>query len=58
MKFNMPDDRESERINIEAALDYADFYADENEKRYTHDEVFSNLWERINGCHEIHSTKK
>ena len=35
--------------DVEAALDYADRYAIENEKRFTHDEVFSNLRRKING---------
>ena len=35
--------------NIEVALDEADKYALENEKRYTHEEVFTNLRRRING---------
>ena len=34
---------------VEAALDEADGYALENEKRYTHEEVFSNLRRRVNG---------
>lgn len=34
---------------VEVALDEADRYALENEKRYTHEEVFSNLRRRING---------
>ncbi len=34
---------------VEAALDEADRYALENEKRYTHEEVFSNLRRRVNG---------
>ena len=34
---------------VEAALDEADRYASENEKRYTHEEVFSNLRRRVNG---------
>ena len=34
---------------VEAALDEADIYALENEKRYTHEEVFSNLRRRVNG---------
>jgi len=35
--------------NIEVALDEADKYASENEKRYTHEEVITNLRRRING---------
>ncbi len=35
--------------DVEAALDCADRYAVENEKRYTHDEMFSNLRRKING---------
>lgn len=34
---------------VETALDEADRYASENEKKYTHEEVFSNLRRRING---------
>ena len=34
---------------VETALDDADRYASENEKRYTHEEVFSNLLRRVNG---------
>lgn len=34
---------------VEATLDEADRYASENEKRYTHEEVFSNLRRRVNG---------
>lgn len=34
---------------IETALDEADIYAMENQSRYTHEEVFSNLRRRING---------
>ena len=34
---------------VEVALDEADRYASENEKRYTHEEVFSNLRRRVNG---------
>ena len=34
---------------VETALDEADRYASENEKRYTHEEVFSNLRRRVNG---------
>ena len=34
---------------VEAALDEADGYASENEKRYTHEEVFSNLRRRVKG---------
>ena len=34
---------------VEAALDEADRYASENEKRYTHEEVFSNLRRSLNG---------
>ena len=34
---------------VEPALDEADRYASENEKRYTHEEVFSNLRRRVNG---------
>ena len=34
---------------VEAALDEADRYASENEKRYTHEEVFSGLRRRVNG---------
>lgn len=34
---------------VEAALDEADQFATENEKRYTHEEVFANLRRKING---------
>lgn len=34
---------------IEAALDTADRLAEEDNRRYTHDEVFSSLRRRING---------
>ncbi len=34
---------------VEVALDEADRYALENEKRFTHEEVFSNLRGRVNG---------
>lgn len=34
---------------IEAALDMADKVAEEDDRRYTHEEVFSNLRRRING---------
>ena len=34
---------------IEAALDMADKAAEEDDKRYTHEEVFSNLRRRVNG---------
>ena len=34
---------------VETALDEADRYAAENEKRYTHEEVFINLRRRVNG---------
>lgn len=34
---------------VEAALDEADLVASENHRRYTHEEVFSNLRRRING---------
>ena len=34
---------------IEAALDMADKAAEEDVKRYSHEEVFSNLRRRING---------
>ena len=34
---------------VESALDEADRYAAENNTRYTHDEVFTNLRRRING---------
>lgn len=34
---------------IEAALDMADKAAEENDRRYTHEEVFSNLRRRVNG---------
>ena len=34
---------------VETALDEADRQAAENEKRYTHEEVFSNLRRRVNG---------
>ena len=33
---------------VEAALDEADKYASETEKRYSHEEVFSSLRRRIN----------
>ena len=38
---------------VEAALDEADRYASENEKRYTHEEVFSNLRRRANGWYTV-----
>lgn len=38
---------------VEAALDEADRYASENEKRYTHEEVFSNLRRRVNGWYTV-----
>ena len=34
---------------IEAALDMADKTAEEDDRRYTHEEVFSNLRRRVNG---------
>ena len=34
---------------IEAALDMADKAAEEDDRRYTHVEVFSNLRRRVNG---------
>ena len=34
---------------IEAALDMADKAAEEDDRRYTHEEVFSNLRRRANG---------
>ena len=34
---------------IEAALDMADKAAEEDDRRYTHEEIFSNLRRRING---------
>ena len=34
---------------VEAALDEADQFAAENEKRYTHEEVFANFRRKING---------
>lgn len=34
---------------IEAALDMADNAAEEDDRRYTHEEVFSNLRRRVNG---------
>ena len=34
---------------VEASLDEADKYAEEDDRRYTHDEVFANLRRRING---------
>ena len=34
---------------IEAALDMADRAAEEDDRRYTHEEVFSNLRRRVNG---------
>lgn len=34
---------------VEASLDESDKYAEEDDRRYTHDEVFSNLRRRING---------
>lgn len=34
---------------VETALDEADKFAEEDGKRYTHEEVFSNLRRRING---------
>lgn len=35
--------------SVEAALDEADRAAQEDETRYTHDEVFANLRRRVNG---------
>lgn len=34
---------------VETALDEADRAAMEDDRRYTHEEVFSNLWRRVNG---------
>ena len=34
---------------IEAALDMADKAAEEDDRKYTHEEVFSNLRRRVNG---------
>lgn len=34
---------------IEAALDMADKAAEEDDRRYTHEEIFSNLRRRVNG---------
>lgn len=34
---------------VESALDEADYAALEDDRRYTHDEVFANLRRRING---------
>ena len=34
---------------VEASLDESDKYVEEDDRRYTHDEVFSNLTRRING---------
>ena len=34
---------------VEASLDESDKYVEEDDRRYTHDEVFSNLRRRING---------
>lgn len=34
---------------VDVALDEADKYAEEDDRRYTHDEVFANLRRRING---------
>ncbi|WP_448915178.1 hypothetical protein [Eubacterium ramulus] len=34
---------------VEAALDEAEQFAADNEKRYTHEEVFTNLRRKING---------
>ena len=34
---------------IEVALDMADKAAEEDDRRYTHEEVFSNLRRRVNG---------
>ena len=34
---------------IEAALDMADKAAEEDDRRYTHEEVFSNIRRRVNG---------
>lgn len=34
---------------IETALDEADKYAEENQDRFTHEEVFSRLRRRVNG---------
>ena len=33
---------------VDTALDEADKYAEEDDRRYTHDEVFANLRRRIN----------
>ena len=38
---------------VENALDEADRAAMEDNRRYTHEEVFSNLRRRINGCYEV-----
>ena len=38
---------------VEVALDEADRYALENENRYTHEEVFSNLRRRVNGWYTV-----
>ena len=34
---------------VDAALDKADKYAEEDDRRYTHEEVFTNLRGKING---------
>ena len=39
--------------DVEAALDEADQFAEENEKRYTYEEVFANLRRKINGWYEL-----
>ena len=39
---------------VETALDVADKLAEEDDKRYTHEEVFSNLRRRINGQNKIY----
>lgn len=35
--------------SVEKALDEADMFASENDKRYSHDEVFANLRRKVNG---------
>ena len=38
---------------VESALDEADKAAMEDDRRYTHEEVFSNLRRRVNGLYEV-----
>ena len=39
--------------NVEVALDVADKVAEEDDRRYSHEEVFSNLRRRLNGWKTI-----